>query len=166
MVHLVSLSKLLRNCTKVLMLLAILASVKPTAVSAATEYNEKVAFTDDFDACSGERVTISGVQHIVGHVTKDAEGRFHYVFTRNTKGTGVGQETADRYILIDTVAQLNLEVLPGQTQTLSQEYHSVLLHQGEGLASDDTVIHFLSKLTIGVNGNVTTLIEVQSVECR
>jgi len=166
MVHLISLSKLLRNCTKVLMLLGVLGSFHPTAVSAATEYNEKIVFTDDFDACSGERVTISGIQHIVGHVTRDVVGRFHYVFTRNTKGTAIGQATGDRYILIDTVAQLNLEVLPGQTQTLSQEYHSVLLHQGEGLPGDDTVIHFLSKLAIDVNGNVTTLIEVQSVECR
>jgi len=166
MVHLISLSKLLRKFTKVLMLLAILGSFHSTAVSAATEYNEKIVFTDDFDACSGERVTVSGVQHIVGHVTKDNAGRFHYVFTRNTKGTGIGQATGDRYILIDTVAQLNLEVLPGQTQTLSQEYHSVLLHQGEGLPGDDTVIHFLSKLTIDMNGDVTTLIEVQDVECR
>jgi len=166
MLHFISLSKLLRKFTKVLMLLAILGSFHLTAVSAATEYNEKIIFTDDFDACSGERVTVSGVQHIVGHVTRDAKGRFHYVFTRNTKGTGIGQATGDRYILIDTVAQLNLEVLPGQTQTLSQEYHSVLLHQGEGLPGDDTAIHFLSKLTLDVNGAVTTLIEVQSVECR
>ena len=161
-----ALSSMAGKFTKVLMMVAILGSFRPIAVSAATEYNEKIVFTDDFDACSGERVTVSGVQHIVGHVTRDAKGRFHYVFTRNTKGTGIGQETGDRYILIDTVAQLNLEVLPGQTQTLSQEYHSVLLQQGEGLPGDDTVIHFLSKLTIDVNGNVTTLIEVQSVECR
>ena len=161
-----TLSSQLRKFMKVLMLLAILGSFHPIAVSAATEYNEKISFTDDFDACSGERIAVNGVQHIVGHITKDARGRFHYVFTRNTKGTGIGQTTGDRYILIDTVAQLNLEVLPGQTQTLSQNYHSVIIQLGEKLPHDDTIIHFLSKLTIDANGDVTTWIEVQNVECR
>jgi hypothetical protein len=147
-------------------LVAIFGSSRPIVASATTDYNEKISFTDDFDGCSGERITVSGIQHIVGHITKDANDRFHYVFTRNTKGTGIGQSTGDQYILIDTLTQLNLDVLPGTAQTLSQEYHSVLLHQGEGLPGDDTVIHFLFKLTIDVNGDVTTLIEVQNVECR
>src|SRR6185436_17997459 len=122
-----ALSSLLSKFTKVLMLVAILGSFRPSVVSAATEYNEKVVFTDEFDACSGERLTVSGVQHIVGHLTQDARGRFHYVFTRNTQGTGIGQTSGDRYILIDTVAQLSLEVLQGQPRTSSQEYHSVMI---------------------------------------
>jgi len=166
MKRLISLSSLLRNFTKVLVMAAIFGTFRPMAVSAATEYNEKIPFTDDFDACSGERITVSGVQHIVGHVTKDAQGRFHYVFTRNTKGTGIGQSTGDKYILTDAVAQLNLEVMPGQTQTVSQEYHTVLVHLGEGLPEDDTVIHFLSKIIIDANGVETSSIEIQSVECR
>ena len=157
---------LLRSLTTALVMVALLGSFRPMAAYAATEYNQSISFTDDFDACSGERITVNGVQHIVGHVTKDANGRFHYVFTRNTKGTGIGQSTSDRYMLIDTVSQLNLQVLPGQAQTLSQEYHSVLIHLGEKLPHDDTIIHFLSKLTIDASGNVTTLIEVQSVECK
>ena len=146
--------------------LTVFGWAQPSPVSAAMEYNEKISFTDDFDGCSGEHITVDGVQHIVGHVTKDADGRFHYVFTRNTKGTGIGQSTGDRYIMTDTVAQLNLHVLPGETQTLSQVYHSVLIHLGEKLPGDDTIIHFLSKVTIDANGEVTTLIEVQKVECR
>jgi len=61
----------------------------PTLVSASLEYNEKISFIDDFDACSGERVSIDGIQHIVGRLTKDATGKFHFGFTRNTKGTGI-----------------------------------------------------------------------------
>jgi hypothetical protein len=157
---------LLDNFTKVLVIVAFLGWAQPSPVSAAMEYNEKISFTDDFDGCSGERITVDGVQHIVGHVTKDAGGRFHYVFTRNTVGTGIGQSTGDRYIMTDTVAQLNLHVLPGETQTLSQVYHSVLIHLGEKLPGDDTIIHFLSKITIDANSEVTTVIEVQRVECR
>ncbi|HXD12180.1 MAG TPA: hypothetical protein VN653_19075 [Anaerolineales bacterium] len=161
-----ALSSLLSKFTKVLMLVAILGSFRPSVVSAATEYNEKVVFTDEFDACSGERLTVSGVQHIVGHLTQDARGRFHYVFTRNTQGTGIGQTSGDRYILIDTVAQLSLEVLQGQPRTSSQEYHSVMIHLGEKSPHDDTIIHFLSKILVDANGEVTTLIEIKNVDCR
>ncbi len=56
----------------------------PTPVSAGVEYNERISFIDDFDACSGERVSIDGVQHIVGRFTTDAKGELHFGFTRNT----------------------------------------------------------------------------------
>jgi hypothetical protein len=130
------------------------------------EYNEKIPFIDDFDACSGERVSIDGIQHIVGHITKDTHGKFHYVFTRNTKGTGIGQVSGDEYILTDAVVQIDFEIVTGQPQIYSQEYHSVFIHKGESFSNDDTIIHFLSKLTVNANGEVTTTIEVQSVECQ
>jgi hypothetical protein len=138
----------------------------PVPVNAAVEYNEKISFVDDFDACSGERVSIDGVQHIVGRFTKDATGKFHYGFTRNTKGTGIGQISGDQYILTDAVSRTNLEFLPGQPQILMEEYHSVFIHKGEAFSNDDTIIHFLSKLTVNSNGEVTTGIEIQNVECR
>jgi hypothetical protein len=138
----------------------------PVPARAAVEYNEKIPFTDDFDACSGERVSIDGIQHIVGHITKDTNGKLHYVFTRNTKGTGIGQISGDQYILTDAVVQRDFEFVPGQPQIYSQEYHSVFIHKGESFSNDDTIIHFLSKLTVNANGEVTTDIAIQSVECR
>lgn len=138
----------------------------PASVSAAMEYNEKISFVDDFDACSGERVSIDGVQHIVGRFTKDATGKFHFGFTRNTKGTGVGQISGDEYILTDAVGQMDFEFVPGQPQILTQEYHSVFVHKGESFSNDDTIIHFLSKFTVNADGEITTAIEIQSVECR
>jgi hypothetical protein len=138
----------------------------PVPVGAAVEYNEKIPFVDDFDACTGERVSIDGIQHIVGHITKDTHGKFHYVFTRNTKGTGIGQISGDEYILTDAVVQIDFEFVPGQPQIYSQEYHSVFIHKGESFSNDDTIIHFLSKLTVNTNGEVTTTIEIQSVECQ
>jgi len=138
----------------------------PTPVNAAVEYNEKISFIDDFDSCSGERVSIDGVQHIVGRFTKDATGKFHFGFTRNTKGTGIGQISGDNYILTDAVGRTDLEFLPGQPQILIEEYQSVFIHKGEAFSNDDTIIHFLSKLTIKANGEVTTTISIQSVECR
>jgi hypothetical protein len=138
----------------------------PVPVSAAVEYNEKISFTDDFDACSSERVSIDGVQHIVGRFTKDAAGKFHFGFTRNTKGTGVGQISGDEYILTDAVSQMDFEFVPGQPHILTQQYHSVCIHRGEAFSNDDTIIHFLSKLIIDANGEVSTTTEIQSVECQ
>jgi len=138
----------------------------PLPVHAAMEYNEKISFIDEFDACSGERVSIAGIQHIVGRVTKDAAGKFHFGFTRNTKGTGVGQVSGDEYLLIDAVSQKDIEFVPGQPRILTQEYHSVFIHEGESFSNDDTVIHFLSELIINANGEVITMIEIQSVECN
>ena len=161
-----SLNRVLRSFTTALVLVTFFGSFQLMPVRAATEYNQRISFVDDYDGCSGERITVAGVQHVVGRVTTDANGRFLYVFTRNTKGIGIGQTTGDKYIMTDTVAQLNLHVLPGETQTLSQVYNTVLIHQGETTPGDDTVIHFLSRVTIAANGDVTTAIEVQNVDCR
>jgi hypothetical protein len=64
------------------------------------------------------------------------------------------------------VGQIDFEFVPGQPRILTQEYHSVFIHKGEAFSNDDTIIHFLSKLIINANGQVTTEVEIQSVECR
>lgn len=150
----------------VLLALTFFCWARPTSVSAAVEYNEKIQFSDDFDSCSGERVLINGTQHIIGRFTRDAVGRLHFGFTRDTKGTGIGQLSGDKYILTDAVARASLEVAMGEVKTFTEQYHSVLIRQGEESSSDDTVVHFLSKITINANGDVTTSVEIQSVECR
>ncbi len=157
------------NCLRSIMVLSLTLGFygwTPLPVSAAVEYNEKISFIDDFDACSSERVSIDGIQHIVGRFTKDAAGKFHFGFTRNTSGTGVGQTSGDEYILTDAVSQMDFEFVPGQPRILMQEYHSVFIHKGEAFSNDDTIIHFLSKLIINANGEVTTTTEIQSVECQ
>lgn len=138
----------------------------PIPVSAAIEYNEKISFIDDFDACSGERVSIDGVQHIVGRFARDAKGRLHFGFTRNTIGTGVGQVSGDEYVLTDAYTRASLEWTSGEVKTFTEQYHSRFIRKGESALNDDTIIHFLSKLTINANGEVTTTVGIQRVDCR
>ena len=147
-------------------ILALTGWVHPASVSAATEYNEKISFTDDFDGCLGERITVDGIQHIVGRFTRDASGKLHFGFSRNTHAKGIGQMTGDTYLLQDTVSRTSLEITPGQPRVFTEGYRSILLHHGEALPDDDTVIHFMSRLTVNANGEVTSAIEIQSVECR
>src|SRR5215208_3485364 len=110
----------------IVLLALALFSWAPMPVSAATEYNETIQFTDDFDSCSGERVVVTGTQHIVGHFTKDAAGKLHFSFTRNTKGTGIGQISGDKYILTDAVARTGLEYVSGEVPELTEQYNSRL----------------------------------------
>ena len=146
--------------------LAFFGWAPPASVSAAVEYNERIPLNDDFDGCSGERILINGIQHIVGRFTKDGTGRLHFGFTRNTQGTGIGQVSGDRYVLTDAVARTSLEVVPGEVKTFTEQYHSLLIRQGEESSIDDTILHFLSKITINANGDVAATVEIQSVECR
>jgi hypothetical protein len=148
------------------MVLVLTGWAYPSGVIAATEYNEKISFTDDFDGCLGERITVDGIQHIVGRFTRDASGNLHFGFSRNTKGTGIGQTTGDAYLLLDTVSRTSLEITPGEPQVFTEAYRSILMHHGEELEDDDTVIHFLSRVTVNANGDVTAEIEIQSVTCR
>ena len=147
-------------------ILALTGWVQPASVSAATEYNEKISFTDDFDGCLGERITVDGIQHIVGRFTRDASGKLHFGFSRNTRGKGIGQVTGDTYLLLDTVSRTSLEITPSEPRVFTEGYRSILMHHGEALPDDDTVIHFLSRVTVNANGDVTSTIEIQSVECR
>ena len=160
---------LVRWLQKLVVLLAIgglIGWTQPASVSAATEYNEKISFTDDFDGCLGERITVDGIQHIIGRFTKDGSGKLHFGFSRNTSGKGIGQVTGDTYLLQDTVSRTVLEITPGEPRVYTEGYRAILMHHGEDLPNDDTLIHFLTKITVNANGEVTTAIEIQNVECR
>jgi hypothetical protein len=159
----------LRRAWKLVVLAALLVFlgwVHPASVSAGTEYNQWIPFTDDFDGCSGERITVDGVQHIVGRFTRDSNGKLHFGFTRNTIGKGIGQVSGASYIMTDSVTRSSLEISPGEPLVFMEGYRTILSRRGEEVSGDDTIIHFLSKITVTANGEVSAEIAIQSVECR
>ncbi len=143
-----------------------LAVFAPQAgASSAVEYNLQVAFTDEFDACAGERVLVSGVQHIVGRSVEDSDGKLHVGFTRHTQGTGVGELSGEEYLLIDSVARAELVGgTAGGATTFTQGYHSVFIRKGEGVPGDDLVVHMITHYTY--NGELTADIEIMEADCR
>jgi hypothetical protein len=159
-------SSLLQKFLTLITIFGLIGWSPTTSASAATEYNEKIVFIDDFDSCLGERVTVDGIQHIVGRFTRDANGKLHFGFSRSTWGKGIGQLTGETYILTDTVSRTSVEIMPGEPRVFTEGYRSILRHHGEELPNDDTIIHFLSRLTVSANGEVNTEIEIQKVECR
>jgi len=64
------------------------------------------------------------------------------------------------------VSRTVLEITPGEPRVYTEGYRAILMHHGEDLPNDDTLIHFLTKITVNANGEVTTAIEIQNVECR
>src|SRR5512138_1766720 len=98
-------SRWVKGLFAIVMALALVGWKHPASANAALEFNQWIPFSDDFDSCSGERVTFSGIQHILGRSVVDANGKQHYGFTRDTHGTGFGQSSGDAYLLIDTVSR-------------------------------------------------------------
>jgi len=147
------------------LVLSLVGMSHPRPAGAAMEYNQRIEFQDDFDSCSGERVLIQGVQHIVGRVVTDGTGRTRFTFTRNTLGGGTGYDSGAAYTFIDTVYQTSIELASGQGQFLMQEYHARLIRHGESVPGDDTLVHFLTKITINANGELVTSVEILDVSC-
>ena len=146
------------------LLLAIAA--RTSTASAAMEFNERVILDDDFDGCSGERIRVQGVQHIVGHLTTDSAGRQHFGFTRNTQGMGVGQSSGGIYIFTDSISRTSFEAAPGEFKTFTQQYQTQLIRRGEDASPDDAILHMLTHITLSPDGNITTMVELLRVECR
>lgn len=157
---------IIKTLSALALALILACATRPLFVNAAVDYNQKINFVDDFDSCSGERVLISGVQHIVGRTTTDGTERTRFVFTRNLHGAGQGYDSGTEYLLIDTVYQSSVEFTPGQAQFIMQEYHARLIQRGESVSGDDTLIHFLTKIYLDANGNLVTSIEIQGVSCQ
>lgn len=154
------------KCLLFLLALLLPLLLRPAVVVAAMEYNERIFFVDDFDACTNERVTISGVQHIIGRFTTDGAGHQHFGFTGNTYGTGTGQSSGATYQLINIVNRASVEIPTGGVITFTQGNQSRLLRQGEGAPNDDTMIHFLSHITVNANGDVAATVDIKQVTCR
>lgn len=145
----------------------LLAGVARTSTAnAGMEFNERVILDDDFDGCSGERIRVQGIQHIVGSLTTDSAGRQHFSFTRNTQGKGIGQISGGIYIFTDSVSRTSFESAPGEFKTFTQQYQTQLIRRGEGASPDDAILHMLTHITLSPEGIVTAMVELLRVECR
>ena len=156
-----SLSALLATLALIILSFAS-ASAAPTA-----EKNYRVSFTDDFDSCSGERVVVTGEQHIVEQATVDGAGQTHIVFHRNTFGTGVGAVSGAEYQMFDTVnLGERVESVQGGTTIYTQFYETAIVRKGETGTGDDSYVRMMTRITIAPDETQTVEIEFLSVTCR
>jgi hypothetical protein len=139
------------------------------SASAAMEYNLRISFPEGegFTSCTGEEVFVTGEQHIVGQVTIDAAGQEHFVFHRNNHGTGVGTVSGAEYVLIDTVAKVDLVgTHDGDNIVFNQFHQELLIRKGETAPDDDNVLQIMTRYTMTPDGTLTGEIDIISQECR
>jgi hypothetical protein len=148
-----------------MLVLSLLSTTEPAA--AAVEYNLWIPFTDDFDSCAGERVVVSGTQHLVGTTTDDGSGQLHFSFTRHTQGTGVGTVSGTDYLLIDSVAKVDLiGTDDGEQLVFTQMAQALFIRKGESAPHDDSIVHMFTHITMTANGDITASVEITSAACR
>jgi hypothetical protein len=151
--------------TAVMLVLSLLATTEPAV--AAVEYNLWIPFTDDFDSCAGERVEVSGTQHLVGTTTEDGTGQLHFTFTRHTQGTGVGTMSGTDYLLIDSVAKVDLiGAVDGEQLVFTQKTQALFIRKGESAPRDDSIVHIFTHITMTPNGDIKASVEITSAACR
>ena len=149
----------------IMLVLSLLAHTEPAA--AVVEDNLWIPFTDDFDSCAGERVVVSGTQHLVRTTTKDGSGQEHFSFHRHTQGTGVGSVSGTDYLLIDSVAKVDLiGTDDGDQRVFTQMYQALFISKGESVPDDDSIVHMLTHITMTPDGVITASVEIISAVCR
>ena len=147
----------------IMLVLSLFASAEPAV--AAVQYNLWIPFTDDFDSCAGERVVVSGTQHLVGTTTRDGSGQEHFSFHRHTQGTGTVSGTD--YLLIDSVAKVDLiGIEDGDQRVFTQMSQALFIRKGESAPHDDSIVHMLTHITMTPDGAITASVEIISAACR
>jgi hypothetical protein len=140
--------------------------------AAASPTPEVVEFIDDFDACPEmpggivEHVVVTGTQRILEQVTEDGTGRLHISFTRHTQGTGVGTVSGDEFLLIDSVTRSQVTIGTEGDTILTERFVLLFIRKGEPVPNDDLLAHMITETTITSDGEMTTTVKFESVECR
>jgi hypothetical protein len=143
---------------------------KPTEAQAQTETTqESIPLRGGLaNNCTGEDLFIEGTLHTTYTVTQDAAGATHLQYHGNFVATGVGYESGDEYIFREAnnyhVHSFDLE--PDQAPyTLTQPYRFLALRKGSNTRGDNFVFSFLQHITITANGEVTSDVSEERIEC-
>lgn len=146
----------------------LLSSVTLSPSASAAEHDNWISFTNEgFSSCSGEEVLVSGRQHVVGQTNVDASGREHFVFHRNTFGTGIGTVSGAEYLLRDSVAKTDLlGTNEGDVTVFNQLSVGLIIRKGETAPHDDNFVQIMTRYTITPDGTLTGDIDILSPSCR
>jgi hypothetical protein len=122
---------------------------------------------DDFTTCTGESIFVTGGQHVFEQIFKEDGDQQHFIFHRNTFGTGVSTVSGDKYMLQDTVTKVDLiGTTEGDTTVFVQFSELTFIQKGETTQRDDLHVLMLSRYTITPDDTRTGEIELVSAICR
>jgi hypothetical protein len=138
------------------------AGAQATAVTSNEQIPVAVfVFIPCANAGAGEFAVLDGTLHVLSHVTFDAQGGVHVTQHFQPQGVrGVGFTTGDRYQGTGvTRSQFNASA--GSKSTYINNFRII----GQG-PSNNYLVHAVFHVTITPNGDVSTVVDNFSVECR
>jgi hypothetical protein len=110
---------------------------------------------------AGELVELSGTLHVLSHVTIDAQGGLHVKQHAQPQGiSGIGLTTGDSYRGTG-VTQSEFNATAAEEQTFINNFRII----GQG-PDNNFLVHSTFHVTVNANGEVTTVVDNFSVECR
>jgi hypothetical protein len=111
--------------------------------------------------CNGEFAPVSGVAHILFHVTEDASGGFHTDFKINEHAAGTGLTTGANYEFqfIDNNS-VNMRSLPSD-MTLTVSEHVI----GQG-SVPNFLLYITLHITVNAEGRGTATVDNFNTECH
>jgi hypothetical protein len=148
--------------------LAVALAGAAAAGAAATTVttNEQVpvtvfAFVPCANDGAGELVVLTGTLHVLSHVTIDDQGGLHVKQHFQPQGvSGTGLTTGDKYQGTGAT-QTEFNATAGLEQTSINNFRII----GQG-PDNNVLVHSTTHVTITPNGDVTTVVDNFSVECR
>ena len=110
---------------------------------------------------AGEIAVLNGTLHVVSHVTIDDQGGLHVMQHFQPQGvSGVGLQTGDSYQGTG-VTRSGFNATAGLESTYVNNFRII----GQG-PNNNSLVHSVFHVTITPNGDVSTVVDNFSVECR
>ena len=155
--------------TCLVIVLATLAGAAVARAQATTvTTNERIpfsliAFVPCANGGAGEEVLVTGTLHVLTHVTIDTQGGLHVKLHFQPQGaSGVGLTTGDIYRATGvTQEHVNFNANTGFTDTFINNFRII----GQG-PDNNLLVHQTIHITVTPNGDVTSVVDNTSVECR
>jgi hypothetical protein len=120
-----------------------------------------VAFVPCANGGAGELVVLEGTLHVLTHVTIDDQGGLHVKQHFQPQGiSGTGLTTGDTYYGTG-VTQTEFNATAGSEQTSINNFRII----GQG-PDNNLLVHATFHVTVTPTGDVTTVVDNFSVECR
>jgi hypothetical protein len=120
-----------------------------------------LAFVPCANDGAGELVLLEGTLHVLTHVTIDDQGGLHVKQHFQPQGiSGVGLTTGDKYQATG-VTQDEFNATAGFEETFINNFRII----GQG-PDNNLLVHETFHVTVTPNGDVTTVVDNISIECR
>ena len=141
---------------------------KPAQAQAQTEhFNDRDTISGVFfNECTGEFVTYEGTDHLVFNSTQDASGKFHFKGHNNIQVQGVSESGAKYVAHQIHNSHENFDVASDSANTFTLTDTLQFIRQGSVTSEDDFQAKVTIHITTNANGETTSEVFIQNIECQ